>query len=174
MPAAHRPMTYTNKELETKIQAYFDHVDNNPLFQYEQRRGNIQIPEGYTGDLNDLFLIKIPKPKIYLEGALCTWLGFDKDYINDTITKSRLLILDKDISEELREEKRELLRILTYARNNCSNQKIALAGAGLANPMIVSRLEGLRDRQDITSDDKPLNMTVTVASKELGNKLNKE
>ena len=165
-----RLFTYTNKELEAKINEYFKHIDETPLYRYEQRKGNISIPKGFEGDISEFdSLIKIPLPRIYLEGQLCVeFLGFDKDYLSVTLKKS-LDKLDKNVfeSDEERESVEELVRIITRAKEKCSGQKIQLASAGLANPMIVSRLEGLKERTDVTSDDQPLEIgSITIIKPE--------
>ena len=161
-----RLFTYTNEELEKKINEYFKHIDDTPLFRYEQRKGNVIIPKGFEGDMSDFdSLIKIPLPKIYLEGQLCVeFLGFDKDYLTVTLRKSlEKLEEDKFKSEEERESTKELVRIINRAKEKCSGQKIQLASAGLANPMIVSRLEGLKERTDVTSDDQPVQIgSITI------------
>jgi hypothetical protein len=165
-----RPFTYTNKELQEKIDEYFNDIDSTPLFRYEQRRGNIVIPKNFEGSITDFeeaSLIKVPVPKIYLEGQLCVeYLGFDRDYLTDTMNSSiEKLKKNKFESDEERENIKDLLRIVVRAKEKCSGQKIQLASAGLANPLIVSRLEGLKEKTDVTTNDKDINASVTISFK---------
>jgi hypothetical protein len=151
--------------LEKKINEYFTQIDNNPVLKYEQRKGSITIPKDFQGKISNLQeLIAIPIPRIYLIGELCDYLGFDKDWLDDKIKllskkigakqENKIEEDDDEIQDEIKDEKMEndikLFRILTHAKNKIVYQKLRLAAAGQANPMIVSKLLGLKDAvQDV-------------------------
>ena len=163
------PQKYTNEELLKKINEFFELTDNTPLYRYEQRKGNLIIPKNFEGNIEDVDkLIKIPLPKIYLEGALCVHLEFDKDWLTDTLNKAKKRIEERETKKSYTDKDAEndanLVRIISYAKNKCTIQKTLLAGAGLASVVLVNRLEGYTERTDITSEDKALNITnVTFA-----------
>jgi hypothetical protein len=91
--------------------------------------------------------------KVYLDTAtpltiqsLCLFLGVHSQYLNDF---ERGLENMKD-----REMASEFSLIITRIKEIISNQKLEGAMVGAYNPMIVARIEGLKDKQDITSDGK--------------------
>jgi hypothetical protein len=180
-----RPFTFTVEEIEQKIKEYFKSIDENPLYKYEQRKGSINVPKDYQGSIADLTeLIKIPIPRIYQESELCHFIGFAPNWIDRTLyrieKKHPALFKDKEDQEEsgqteenLNENNEENLneqalfetklgKILKRAKSNCSEHNKALASAGLANPIIVSAIEGLKQKADITSNDNSIQLIGTV------------
>ena len=170
----------------------------NDYWKIAKNNGNIGRPKKYTPDeLIDKInkWIEITKKsfwekedfiksgpdagtKVYLKTAtpfliqdLCLFLGVNIEYFND-LEKS----LDNDQNAENR---KEFSRIITHVRNVITNQKLQGATVGAYNPMIVARIEGLKDKQDITSNDKDIqgiaSITITREDyKALSNDIDKD
>lgn len=145
------PETLWNAALE-----YFDYVDSNPYFKSEQKKGNTVISKNATlsdDNMNDVLnpIVNIPTIKPYLIGGLCLYLGVNTQYFNDfekslDNMKDRQMALDFSLT-------------ITRIREIISNQKIEGAAVGAFNPMIVSRVEGLKERTDITSNDEQISIS---------------
>jgi hypothetical protein len=62
---------------------------------------------------------------------------------------------------------KDFSNIITCIRETITNQKLEGAMIGAFNPMIVSRIEGLKERTDVTSDDQPLEIgSITIIKPE--------
>lgn len=88
--------------------------------------------------------------KVFLETAtpfliqdLCLYLNVGRNYFTQ---------LAKQIEGKDDDESKEYSCIITHIDQLCTNQKTQGALVGAYNPMLVSRIEGYTDKQDITSN----------------------
>ena len=97
--------------------------------------------------------------KVYLETAtpfliqdLCLYLRVNRNYFTQ---------LAKQLEGKEDSESSEYSRIISHVDQLCTNQKMQGALIGAYNPMLVSRLEGLTDKQDITSNGETVVSSVS-------------
>lgn len=109
---------------------YFQHCDDNP----------IATEETYAGT-------KGAYVKQQLHPVPYTWAGLEV-YANTDLEAY------KDADE--RPEYSDVIRVIDAVM---TNQKFSGAAAGVFNANIIARDLGLRDRTDITTDDKPIETT---------------
>lgn len=94
------------------------------------------------------------KEKVYLKTAtpflvqdLCLYLRVNRNYFTD---------LAESIKDKNDAESKEFSRIIAHVDQLITNQKLQGGIVGAYNPMLVSRLEGLKEKTDITSNDKDI------------------
>jgi len=142
----------TPEALLSIINEYFEWVDNNPFEKAEQKKGNTIIPK--ENNLTDEQfkkitnpIINIPSKRPYEFGELCVFMGVNSKYFNDFEDglKGKTDDISKDFSD-----------IITYTRDKIHSSIVMGGLLGTVNPMIASRIAGLKDRQDITSNDNEL------------------
>jgi len=93
-------------------------------------------------------IIELETPAPLTIQSLCLWLGVNIQYFNE-LEASINRIQDREIANEFS-------AIITHVKSLISMQKIEGAVAGIYNPMLVARIEGLRDQQDITSNNNTI------------------
>jgi len=111
---------------------YFEYCDNNTKWVKKDfiRSGEL------AGQIIDL---EIPTP--YTIEGLCTFLG---------ITYQTFL------NYESLESHKEFFEVFTYVRQKIKNQQLSGATSGIFNANIVSRINGLTEKVDHTSNGKEL------------------
>jgi hypothetical protein len=97
------------------------------------------------------------KDKVYLRTStpfyiqdLCLFLGVNNKYFDDVETSLDNM---KD-----KEKAKEFSRIISHVRNVITVQKLQGATVGAYNPLIVSKVEGLKERTDVTTNDKDISI----------------
>ena len=121
-----RPYKYTPEQLQKKIDEYFDWAENNPLYKYDVVKTGV--------DAGKELKIKIARP--YTVQALVWFLNIDSQtWYNLT-------------SEDQKNE--ALFEIATRANNRIKQNQMDGASAGLYQPMIIARLNGLSEKTDGT------------------------
>jgi len=123
------PFKFTPKEVETKINQYFQHLKNNPFKKYDVVK---------TGkDAGKELEIKIDRmPSVQ---GLCSFLDIDYQTFFNWL------------KPEIEQKNAELFDIATRAKVKIESAQIEGAGAGLYQPMIVSRLNHLKDEVETTT-----------------------
>jgi hypothetical protein len=134
---------------------YFKWCDEHPYLKPEQKKGNTIIPKNFEGDISQLDnIIKIETMRPYTMQGLCLYLDANTRYFDDF--EKSLAGKDDDLSKDFS-------TIITRIRSIVSMQKLDGAMIGAFNPMIVSRLEGLKERTDVTTDDQPVQIgSITI------------
>ena len=134
----------TPELLEEAANEYFDYCDSNPIYKSEVLKG---------GDKAGT-IAEVPIQRPYLIEGLCVYLGVYRDYLDQ---------FERSLDTENSKKDKEYYNVLMRIREKIKGQKLDGATVGIYNPLIVSRIEGLRDRQEInqTSDVK-----VTVTDQE--------
>jgi hypothetical protein len=85
--------------------------------------------------------------------SLCLFLGVHTKYFND-FQDSLKTMKDRQKADDFSD-------IIARAMNVITNQKLEGAMTGAYNPMIVARIEGLKEKTDITSNDQTLTVQVS-------------
>jgi len=112
---------------------YFEWVDDNPLLKGIVYQGEI------SKDNESLM-----RPMTI--GGLCLFLGVHAEYLAG---------FESDLNLDTKEGK-DYSQIVKAIKQIIYEQKFAGATAGLMNPNIIARDLGLKDKTDITTDDKPI------------------
>jgi len=109
--------------------------------------------------------IYLETPTPFLIQDLCLFLKVNRNYLTD---------LNDSIKNKNDPESKEFSRIIAHIELLITNQKLQGATVGAYNPTIVSMLEGLRYKADVTSDGEPLSININVSSNNVKDILNKE
>lgn len=157
----------------------------NDIWKIAQQRGTIgrnrifQEPEQMQNAINEYFeymkdqkwikkdfiksgpdagkLIDLPTQTPMTIQSFCLFLGVHTQYFSE--------FLDSLDAIQDREKAHEFSVIITRAMNIISSQKLEGAMVGAYNPMIVARIEGLKEKTDITSNDQQIT-GITVSKEE--------
>lgn len=98
--------------------------------------------------------------------GFCLFAGVNTKYFYD-FEKTLESLEDRQLAKDFSE-------ITTHIRETITEQKLQGAMVGAYNPMIVARIEGLKDKQDITSGGESISLNVNVSNKGLLSDLDKE
>lgn len=158
-----RPYKYTPEQLQSKINKYFEYADNNPLIKNEVVKTGKEAGK----------ILPVPMPVVYSIQALCYDINLDVDTFYDLYHKDR-----KPSNENNKKGEdnvnliNQLSDIITRAKLKIAKNQINGATAGLMNPLIVSRLQGLTDKHEVKATNT--NISVNVVDEGLKGKLDKE
>ncbi len=124
-----RPYKFTPEQLQKKIDSYFEHTKNNPFKKYDVVK---------TGkDAGRELEIKIPRmPSVQ---GLCAFLEIDYQTFYNWL------------KPEIEQKNKQLFDIVTRAKVEIESNQIDGAGSGLYQPMIVSRLNHLKEETETTT-----------------------
>ena len=127
MPAS-PPFKYQPEELQKKINQYFQWVNENPFYKYDVVK---------TGqDAGKELKIKVERmPSVQ---SLCSHLNITyQTFFNY-------------LKPETEQKNKQIFDIAIRAKVKIESAQIDGAGTGLYQPMIVSRLNHLKDEQEVT------------------------
>lgn len=150
---------------------YFEWCDAHPYKKPEQKKGNTIIPKNFEGDINDLGnVIDIEVPRPYTIQALCLYLDCGTNYFSQ---------FEESLKGKDDEKSKDFSCVLTRIRETIQSQQTEGGMMGTFNPMITARLLGLKEKQDITSNDKEIqgiaSITITREDyKALSNDIDKQ
>jgi hypothetical protein len=119
---------------------YFQHIMDNPVDEIDFR----------GKDSNE---VKLPHQLPFTLEGLTLFLHVNRKYFDDF--EDSLDGKDDEISLDFS-------LLITRIRQIIHNQQYSMAAAGFLKENIVSRYLGLKDKADLTSDDKGLNMDLNV------------
>ncbi|MES2382624.1 MAG: terminase small subunit [Bacteroidota bacterium] len=111
-------------------------VKANPINIIEQKKGNIVIPKGFTGDLPDN-LVKIPAQRPLTMDGFANWLS-DNDIIVDV----------SDYFENKDSRYSNYIHICSRIKKNIRQDQIEGGMVGIYNPSITQRLNALVDKSE--------------------------
>ena len=149
---------------------YFEWCDEHPYLKQEQKKGNTIIPKDAKLSPDEFKevsnpIAEIPTQRPYTMQGLCLYLDCGINYFNQ-------------FEESLREKKDELSKdfslTITRIRQIVQDRQVSGGLTGSYNPMLIARLLGLKEKQDITSNDQSISLNVNVADKELSDLIKKE
>lgn len=111
---------------------YFKWADENPLIEYKP----MNTPDGIE-------MQEIPKMRVYTLQALCLYMGVNTAYF-------RLF------KNQQREGAEAYLKVISDIEDVIYNQKFEGASATLLSPSFIGKDIGLKERTDVTTNDKDI------------------
>ena len=158
-----RPYKYTPEQLQSKIDKYFKYADENPLIKNEVVKTGKEAGK----------ILPVPMPIVYSIQGLCYHVNIDRDTFYDLIDKNRAETTQNNKDGENNINMiNQFSDICIRARQKINDNQISGATAGLMNPLIVSRLQGLTDKHEVKATNT--NILVNVMDEGLKGKLDKE
>ena len=132
---------------------YFEWCDAHPYRKPEQKKGNTIIPKNFEGDISQLDnVIELETMRPYTMQALCLYLDCGVNYFNQ-------------FEDRLKGKEDELSKgfsfVITRIREIIQSRQIEGGMIGAYNPMLVSRIQGLTEKQDITSNGETVVSSVS-------------
>lgn len=145
-----RDAIFTNPEiLESACEEYFKSTDER----------NDWDGQNWVGKYGEEVVVKKKIP--YSLTGLCIFLGVSSHYFSE-FKKSETFKLNKDF-----------LEVYTRIEDIIRTQQIDGSMMGYYNPSLTARLNGLVDRQDVTSGDEPLKAQIIVQDNRTAENLDK-
>lgn len=127
---------------------YFEWCDNHPYKKPEQKKGNTIIPKNFEGDISQLKdIIDIETLRPYTMQGLCLYLDCGVNYFNQ---------FEESLKGKDDEKSKDFSLIITRIKEIVQSQQIEGGMIGAYNPMLTARILGLKDKQDITSNDNEI------------------
>ena len=153
-----RDRLFASPELLLKAsEEYFQWCDEHPYYKPEQKKGNTIVPK--NSNLSDEKFKQAVQPIVNIEtkrpytlSGLYMYLQCNEHYIGQ---------FEKSIADRTDPSSKDFSSILTHIRKVIETNQIEGSMIGAYNPMITARLLGLKERQDITIDDKSIT-TVSI------------
>lgn len=149
----------TADEFLEQFLEYLSWSENNPILSKRaSKREDIMeqtTDEERKGKKGQVYMESISKRRPLSMYGLCIFLGVSRKWFEMTIT-------NLDEKEDNRtEEEEELFTILTQARDFIEMQQFDGACVGEFNANIITRMLGLQDKKDITSNGNTVESTPT-------------
>jgi hypothetical protein len=141
----------TPEKMWNLFEAYRNEIKDNPIQIVEQKKGTVIIPKSFEGDLGELYQTTIHLPQqrpLTMEG----FLNYLDD--NDIISDATDYFENKDNRYE------GYVRICKRIKRVIRQDQIEGGMAGIYNPSITQRLNGLTEKTDIMSGGQPLQRTI--------------
>jgi len=141
----------TPEKMWELFEAYRNEIKGNPIEIVEQKKGTLVIPKSFEGNISELFqsTINLPQQRpLTMEGFL-NYLD-DNDIISDAT----------DYFENKNNSYEKYLRICKRIKRVIRQDQIEGGMAGIYNPSITQRLNGLTEKTDIMSGGQPLQRTI--------------
>ena len=126
---------YTPEQLGIKALEYFEYCNNNPIKSSQLITGGQK-----AGDIKE-----VNKHRMYTIEGLCLHIGLNTKY---------LWQLEEQIKDKLDVDSIRYSNILNHIRDTIRTQRLELAAANELNPLIVSRIEGLKDSVEHSGEIK--------------------
>ncbi len=114
---------------------YFNWCDENPLLE---EKGFAYQGSVAKQDFN--------KMRAYTLSGLCLYLGCNEAYI-------------RNFKNQERQNGKDFSSVIEQIEMTIYTQQFTGAASDLLNPNIIARNLGLKERNDVTSDDKPIDMS---------------
>jgi len=150
-----RNKVYTPEELTDKINEWIE-ITQNSVWEKEDF-----IKSGPAA--GEKVYLKTATP--FLIQDLCLFLGVNRNYFTQ---------LSESIKDKKDNDSKDFSCIISHVEQLITNQKLQGATIGAYNPMIIARIEGLKEKQDITSNDDSISLSVNVLNKDISKDLEKE
>jgi hypothetical protein len=138
--------------LREAAETYFQWIDEHPIYKAEQKKGNTIIPK--DSNLTDKQFDKVINPiaelpmiRPYTIEGLTLYLGVSVRYFDE---------FERSLDGKNDEKSLDFLTVLTYIKQTIRQSQFEGGAMGYFNPMIVSRLLGLKERTDVTTNDQEI------------------
>ena len=126
-------------EIIDKLDEYLEDCRNNPIEYQEMIKGGNRSGE----------IVLMSKPQIPTLKGFCIYLG---------ITYQTFSNYRKD------ENYKDFFETFTYVSDILENEMLKNSVTGQANPMLAARLLGLKEKQDIASNDKEISIPIMLTA----------
>ena len=136
------------EEMWMLFQDYAKHLKENPILINEQVKGKLFIDAAYKGKIEEKAIIQIPTDRPL------TMAGFEV-YAFETVGCVNQYFDNADKRYD------EYITICSHIRKVIRQNQIEGGMAGVFNPSITQRLNGLADKQEVKTD-QPTEMQITV------------
>lgn len=150
---------------------YFEWCDAHPYKKPEQKKGNTIIPKNFEGSVDEIkSIVEIETMRPYTLQGLCLYLDANTRYFEQ---------FEKSIEGKDDEKSKDFSTVITRIRETIHSNQIDGGMIGAYNPMLTARILGLKEKQDITSNDKEIqgiaSITITREDyKALSNDIDKQ
>ena len=125
---------------------YFEWCDNNPFYEALQASGGQRVIKDEDGNsVTTSGIIELPRMRPYSLHGLALYLDASISYFN--------------AAERAAEEKgeKDFLTVFTRIREVIYNQQLSGAASGFLKENLISRVLGLKDKTDVTTNDEAIN-----------------
>lgn len=168
------------KVLLNCVNEYFEWCNDHPYLKQEQRKGNVIIPKDnnlspkeFKDALNPV--VSIPTMRPLSINNLCLFLG---------VAKSWFVMFENGIKDKVekyesetgkgRDDKKDkeyiinldFLNVIAYIRQTIEGNQLDGGLIGAYNPMIITRLLGLQEKTDITTNGNDISISNIIFAKE--------
>lgn len=150
----------TPKLLLDAAEEYFQWIEDNPLKEAVLVAKGIVINKGKQNE-KTVYSTELPKMRPFTITGLCLYLDCNQRYFGQ-FEKALEGKTDKEMTDKEIKISKDFSTIITRIRETIYTQKFEGAASGFLQPNIIARDLGLRDKSDITSDDKPLQSTIII------------
>ena len=156
---------------------YFEYCDSNPFYKIEQKKGNTIISKNSIENLTDNQLkeissplVELPEYVIYKYEGLCLYLGCGIHYFDQ---------FESSLEGKYDEISKDFSAVLTRIRLIIRDNQLTGGVYNALNPMLIARMNNVKERTDITSNDKDIqgigNIVITREDyKAIGNTIDKD
>lgn len=130
---------------------YFQWCDDHPFYEVVQANGGGKMYKDSDGNTEITSqTIEMPKMRPYTLHGLALYLNASTSYFN--------------AAERACEEKndKDFLIVFTHIRETIYNQQLSGAASGFLKENLISRVLGLKDKTDVTTDNLPINQLPTI------------
>ena len=139
-----RTYTLSNDEVKQKFIEFVEYYSNNPVASVERRSKRASSKSGATAQ-SDVVNKKAPMTEL----AFCVWCGKNGSWIGTTIR-------DLKAKDEPTVSDAERLDLFEKIKSFLNNQVMEGALLGDYVPMVAMPLIGIKNKFDVTTDDKPM------------------
>jgi len=133
----------TPEKMFELFEAYVTEVKNNPFYLAEQKKGNTIIPKNFEGKITDISLVDLPKEKPLSLDGFGNYCFKHKIHSNVEVYFANTDGLYS-----------AFLSCCSRIRSIIRQDQIDGGMAGIYNPSITQRLNGLVDKQENTNITK--------------------
>ena len=125
---------------------YFEWCDNNPFYETLQASGGQRVIKDEDGNsVTTSGIIELPRMRPYSLHGLALYLDASISYFNAA----------ERAAEETSEK--DFLTVFTRIREVIYNQQLSGAASGFLKENLISRVLGLKDKTDVTTNDEAIN-----------------
>ena len=161
-----RPRMFDSpQQLLDTANEFMQYIDDNPIIICEQKKGNTIIPKNFEGKLSDINpIVTMPRAKPYFLESFMAYIGAGINFLNQ---------FEELLKPNENEVDLQFSFVIKYIRSKFTSNKLEGAAAGIFNPTIISRVEGLTDKHDISGDSN-MNISVNLSDPKTIDKMNNE
>ena len=146
-----RRLIKTAKEFQKKFLEYLEWAEKNPI-QAKRASKRESFDDDKTKRTNQVYMESVSRRRPLSMYGLCLFLGVSRKWFEMTLK-------NLESKGERTDEEEDLFTILTRAKDFIEMQQFDGACIGDFNANIITRILGLQDRTDITTNGNPIEST---------------